>query len=239
LQFDIVIIVLTLVFVGVGFRNGAVYTLFHTFGWIGALLIAFFLRSPLTTFLKDQTSIYDLHYGNVEAVCRGFFDKYASGVAENVPESISDEVTEVGSKAVYEVTDKIASATFTVLVFLLIFVAVKFVSFVLIRVFSKRNRDGFTSAMDGALGALLGLVQAACLIFVLLALLGPVSLVVSAEAFDQACEVMDKSIFAQYLYEKNPLTLLISEAGANSYLLSEWIDPDDFAFPKVSADEMV
>jgi uncharacterized membrane protein required for colicin V production len=226
MQFDLVIIAIMMLFMGIGFKNGAVYTLFHAFGWLFAIVAAFLLRGFTADLIREHSAIYDKHFENILGQCTAFVDKHLANISENVPSILADNIDSLTEKAVLEIATTITDVTFSLMVLIGLIVAIKIVIYIIIRLLSKRNRDGFRGALDGLAGAALGFFQGACVVFVLLAMLGPVSFSIGEDTFDQAGHILNKSIFTEILYERNPLFLLTGEENTREVLSPDWLDPD-------------
>ncbi|MDR1292197.1 MAG: CvpA family protein [Clostridiales Family XIII bacterium] len=76
MQLDIALLVIIVIFTILGFKNGFVYTLFATFGWLIAIIVAFFTRDMVIDFLKDKTGVYDWYHERVYNICLKFTSGY-------------------------------------------------------------------------------------------------------------------------------------------------------------------
>jgi uncharacterized membrane protein required for colicin V production len=76
MQLDIALLIILAVFAILGFKNGFVHTLFYTFGWLIALVVAFFLRDKVKEFLTDSTDMYKHYHERVYDICLNFTSGY-------------------------------------------------------------------------------------------------------------------------------------------------------------------
>jgi uncharacterized membrane protein required for colicin V production len=231
MQIDIAILILILLFTILGFKNGLMYTLSQTLGWVIALVAAFFLYTKLAGFFITQTNFYDKYYERIGLICQEFVRKLTGGVVGSVPGKFGEALDTAGDKIAAESAYTIATSTFNVLVFLLIVIVVKLLLFILMRVLSKRRRNGFVGGFDAAFGLLVGMVQGIVIVFVLLLLVMPVAFLISPGVYATMQNMMDKSFFAEMLYLNNPLLMLIEGYMPGVLLPDKWLpEKSDYEF---------
>jgi uncharacterized membrane protein required for colicin V production len=215
---DAAIALIVLFFVFLGFKNGFIRTVFHTLGWVAAIAAAAILHKSAESFLKERTTIYEHMYDRIEDLITSFTGKIPdikidgasavenlSGIGD-IPGALNDAMQGATEKATAVATTQATDILFSIVVFLILIFIVKFVFFIITLLFSKKYRKkGIVGGLDGFAGAVLGIVQAALLVFALLALLLPASYMINQDAYDWVIHAMDRSIFSQYLYENNPL----------------------------------
>jgi uncharacterized membrane protein required for colicin V production len=241
---DVIIVLTVLLFVFLGFKNGFARTIFHTFGWILAIIAAALLRKPFENFLQAHTTQYDHIYAKTESLFISLADKMTDAATSAANISASSDPADipagVGSvrgvpglltEAIQDAPEKIAtlaagSATdvlFGIIAFLELLFVIKLVFYILTVLFSRKyHKKGIVGGLDGLAGAVLGLAQAGLLIFAVLALLLPVSYVTSPGIYDWVIHSMDRSIFSQYIYENNPLLYLLRDYVPADLLPTEW-----------------
>lgn len=207
--FDVIvaaIIILAMVF---GFRRGFVYTFSHTLGWLGAMIAAFFLASPLRTLLSDKTGLYDSIYG--------LFLNKLSGSADALSTStdtfplIMGQVSTAAENAAAVLSERLAELTMLILCFFMILIVAKVILFFLTIGLSKRRTKGFTGFLDGVLGLLAGFLRGVIFVFLFLALLLPIVNLISPASTDLMLNSLETSRFARTLYDNNYLVLVIND----------------------------
>jgi uncharacterized membrane protein required for colicin V production len=232
---DAIIALIILFFVFIGFKNGFTHTIFHTLGWIAAIIAAVFLQKPFGNFLENHTTIYGHMYDKTEGLLTSLVDKVLGaktgdastadsiyGVS-NIPGVLNDAMQNATEKVTPIAASQATDILFAIVTFLILLFLTKLVFFTLTAIFSKKYRKkGIVGGLDGLAGAVLGIAQAALLIFALLALLLPVSYIVNPSAYNWVIHSMDRSIFSQYLYENNPLLYLLREYAPTDLLPTEW-----------------
>jgi uncharacterized membrane protein required for colicin V production len=231
MQIDITILIVIVLFAILGFKNGLLYTLSQTFGWICAFVAAFFLYKKLAEFFITQTHFYDDFYTRIFEVCNKFIASLTGGVAGSVPGQYGETLDEMGDKIASDAADKIAVDAFNVIVFLIIVVTVKIILYILMKLLSKRYRNGFVGGFDAAFGLLVGLFQGVVVVFVLLLLVMPIAFLISPGVYAAMQIMMDKSLIAEMLYLNNPLLILIDGYMPGVLSPEKWIPSrSDFDF---------
>lgn len=209
---DMIIAVIFAFSVIQGFRYGFVQTFIHTIGWILAVILGFISYPHVIKFLKDKTNFYDLIHSRIEDKIGESTDLATSSLLENIPNVIK----EILLKAIDTTSDIISSSLangisdiiFNIIGFLLIALVIKIFLFLITHLFSKKSNDGLVGWFDGFFGILAGGLKGAILIYILLALLVPLSSLIS---IDFIMEELNESAVGNYLYNNNLLFVLIDK----------------------------
>jgi uncharacterized membrane protein required for colicin V production len=91
MQLDIALLIIIAIFSILGFKNGFVHTLFSTFGWLIAIIVAFFTRDIVKGFIQDNTGLYDWHHERVYTICAKFTSGYTNNLTGgNVGDGVGD-----------------------------------------------------------------------------------------------------------------------------------------------------
>ena len=144
--FDVIVAAIIILTMVSGFRRGFIYTFSHTLGWIGAMIAAFFLASPLRTLLSEKTGLDDHIY-------TAFLNKFSfssdalSSSSDTFP-LIMGQITETAENAAEALSERLTELTMLLLCFFLILIAVKIILFFLTIGLSKRRAKGFTGFLD-------------------------------------------------------------------------------------------
>ena len=103
--FDVIVAAIIILTMVSGFRRGFIYTFSHTLGWIGAMIAAFFLASPLRTLLSEKTGLDDHIYtaflnkfsisSDALSSSSDTFPLIMGQTAENAAEALSERLTEL------------------------------------------------------------------------------------------------------------------------------------------------
>lgn len=205
---DILIILIILVMAINGFRKGFVFTLIHSVGWVGALVLAYLLTPPISGLLKENTGLYSW----LASIVRAKFDVSLDAIetaSKSIPSSVALTIESTSSNLVDAVTEQFTLVFGTILVFVGLFVILKIVLWLLLRLLSKEYRDGFANFFDGLLGMVFGLLRAAIFILILMALLLPVTNLLSTGLTDFLNAQLESSVFAGSIYNENILLMLI------------------------------
>jgi hypothetical protein len=207
-----------------GFKNGLAYTISHTFGWVVAIVVAFFSRNYVAAFIKEHTTIYDRYTEYAEKLIRTFLDKYVDGFANNMPDIIGNAVNRLGDFLISETAVGVVEAMLKVLIFIGIILLVKLILFTLTILVSRRHRSGFVGGLDGLAGMLIGMIQGIVIVFILLAALMPAAFTIDPEYCNTIAHMLKRSIFSDILYYHNPLLDIINGYLPDELLPSNWLE---------------
>lgn len=204
---DIFLFTLLVVITALGYRNGFIYTLFHTMGWLISLLVGFVFTPMLKKYMIQSDILYSSIQDQVLLRMPGRLDDHAL-TAEGIPQSIrrmmEDMTTSLTDGAASAVTDFLM----TVAAFLILVLASKIVLYILIALFSKRNNPGATGIIDGLLGLGIGFIKGFVVIYLVLAIMIPAINLASPDHAFSLLTSLDSSLMAKDLYDNNPLLLL-------------------------------
>jgi uncharacterized membrane protein required for colicin V production len=208
---DILILIIIILSMARGYRNGLVRTVLRAFGWLLSIVAAAVAYPYATDWLSENTKVYD----NIRLSLEERFSAHASAragvIMEDIPRAIAKIVDDLVSTFAVSAADGVASVCFNISVYLSLAIAIKLLSFLLTFLFSKRSRGrGIIGGIDGILGLVFGAVRGMLIIFVLLALVLPVSLLIGESANAAVSNALFSSMVAGELYDNNPLLLLVN-----------------------------
>lgn len=209
---DIAILVIILGSTVLGYVQGFMRTFLHTVGWLLAIVLSFAWYPSIVDFLKEKTDFYDAMQTTVaEHLTAGAGDAAAEG-AGTMLNGIPDILVQVFHAASEAVADTMAGGItdmlFNLVGFLIVIAAIKFIFWLLISLFSKRDNDGITGWFDGIFGAAFGGVKGIVIVFILLALLVPVTGLSSGTFF---LDSLHDSKLAESLYNNNAVFVIINQ----------------------------
>ncbi len=199
------IIVIILVFTVIqGFRHGFVHTFIHTIGWILAVVMGFVWYPHVIKFLKEKTDYYD----SVHAKIADKFAENAGSATDSAMTGIPEVIRGLLDKAVDSATnaaalsfaDSLSNLIFNIIGFLIVAMVIKLALFLLTLLFSKKKNEGIMGGIDGILGLLAGALKGAILVYVLMALLVPIT---SLSSGTFLMDQLDGSVLGSYLYDNN------------------------------------
>jgi len=204
---DIFLFILLVVITALGYRNGFIYTLFHTLGWLISLLIGFVFTPMVKTHMIQSDIFYTSIREQVLLRMPGNLEDHpltAEGIPRSIRRVMEDMTTSLTESAVSVVTDFLM----TVAAFLILVAASKFLLYILIALFSKRNNPGATGIIDGLLGLGMGFIKGFVVVYLVLAIMIPAINLASPDHAFSLLTSLDSSLMAKDLYDNNPLLLL-------------------------------
>lgn len=201
---DTIIVSLLLYAVVQGFRRGFVQTFLQTVGWILAVVLGFVWYPHVLGFIKDNTGYYDSLRGKIAERIYEKTGDAADSAMTGIPEVIRDLLDNAVNAVTGAIADTLSisltNLIFNIIGFLAVVLAIKIILMLFTLLFSKEKRGGLIGAMDGFLGLFVGGLRGMLIIYILLALMVPVSsLYGSSFITDQ----IDGSMFGSYLYDNN------------------------------------
>lgn len=203
---DIIVAGILILFIARGASKGFVYTFIHTLGWIGALIISFLAAKPLAGFLED---------GFIGILIRESISQKLSGSANAVGNSVSalpDIVSggiDAGMNAASDIfVNLLTSMVLTMVSFVIIMAAARFLLRILVRPASRRYGGGMLNTADKALGGVAGAIEGILLVFLFLAVLVILVNLFSEGMSEIVVEWLEGSLAARALYDNNLLMLV-------------------------------
>ncbi|MGN0711259.1 MAG: CvpA family protein [Anaerovoracaceae bacterium] len=190
-------------------RRGLTETVIHTAGWFVSLALSFFLTPAFKAFLMDNTDCYGQIYGRINEKVSLMLTP--SEMQSDLPSIIQNSFAEFFNTLSDSLSDALALLSLSVLSFLLLTLIFNLVFCIFSRACSKKHNHGIIGALDGFLGMLLGFIKGLVFVFLLLALLVPVSSMASPEAAASVFETLENSVIASELYNNNLIMLIIQD----------------------------
>jgi uncharacterized membrane protein required for colicin V production len=200
---DVVIGLVVVLSMGLGYRDGFIYTLLRAIGWVTSFAAALFLHPIFTKFIRERTSVYKNIY---ETLLSRFSENTADIVSNNnMPEIISKAMEWAVNGLKLTISEGLSTVSINIISFVLLILAVKTVFFLITALFSKRSSHGVMKGMDGLLGLIAGGVKGFALVCVVLAFMMPLSLLISPALNGFLSNALFSSMFAVNLYNNNPI----------------------------------
>lgn len=204
--FDVIVLLLLAVPMAIGLKKGLIYMSLQALGWIGALVVAFFITGPIASAMNEGflgTMVADRLDERFSASADA-----VDTAARGIPGIISGGL-EIDAQSVSEMfTSLLASLVVTVLVFIAIVVAVRLILRLLIRPVYRRHRGNVLNSFDRLIGGVAGLVEGILLVFIFLAALMPLMNVMGMGTADSIVSGLEQSLVAGSLYDSNLLLLV-------------------------------
>jgi uncharacterized membrane protein required for colicin V production len=207
---DVMIGLLIVLSIITGYAKGFVRTFLHAIGWILALVLAFVWSPNVREWLISHTKVYE----NMQELLTDKFADSVPGTAatfDSLPKALSQGLDTVTGNISSIMITRFTDIVFSVFSFVLVVLAIKLVLYILVGILSKKNRRGFTGMLDGVLGAVAGGVTGIFLVYVLLALLIPLTALVSVELTQTISGAIDKSYIANIMYNNNLVIIVFKD----------------------------
>jgi uncharacterized membrane protein required for colicin V production len=103
-------------------------------------------------------------------------------------------------------SDSLTNLIFNIIGFLAVALAIKLFLMLLTMLFSKEKNSGFIGGMDGFFGLLAGALKGIILVYILLALMVPIT---SLSGSSFLISQLDGSVLGSYLYDNNLILKLV------------------------------
>ena len=191
-----------------GIRSGFLAAVFHTCGWLIAVICAFVFNSKIRGLLSEHTHIYESIKENIS---QKFSEKVTQPIADAlpVPAGFSGLLGNAAEKAADPAVTAVSNAVYCAVCFVLTVIAVMLVLYIFLRLFSKKYTDGLLGFTDGVLGGLIGVIRGIVLVLLASVLLFPAVSLMSPELSGSVAGSLDNSHFALYIYENNPFAEIL------------------------------
>ena len=191
-----------------GIRSGFLAAVFHTCGWLIAVICAFVFNSKIRGLLSEHTHIYESIKENIS---QKFSEKVTQPIADAlpVPDGFSGLLGNAAEKAEDPAVTAVSNAVYCAVCFVLTVIAVMLVLYIFLRLFSKKYTDGLLGFTDGVLGGLIGVIRGIVLVLLASLLLFPAVSLMSPELSGSLASGLENSHFALYIYENNPFAEIL------------------------------
>lgn len=191
-----------------GIRSGFLAAVFHTCGWLIAVICAFVFNSKIHGLLSEHTHIYESIKENIS---QKFSEKVTQPIADAlpVPDGFSVLLGNAAEKAADPAVTAVSNAVYCAVCFVLTVIAVMLVLYIFLRLFSKKYTDGLLGFTDGVLGGLIGVIRGIVLVLLASVLLFPAVSLMSPELSESLASCLENSHFALYIYENNPFAEIL------------------------------
>lgn len=191
-----------------GIRSGFLAAVFHTCGWLIAVICAFVFNSKIRGLLSEHTNIYESIKENIS---QKFSEKVTQPIADAlpVPDGFSGLLGNAAEKAADPAVTAVSNAVYCAVCFVLTVIAVMLVLYIFLRLFSKKYTDGLLGFTDGVLGGLIGVIRGIVLVLLASVLLFPAVSLMSPELSGSLASCLENSHFALYIYENNPFAEIL------------------------------
>jgi uncharacterized membrane protein required for colicin V production len=209
---DIAIAAIVVLSMARGYRAGFVFTLLRMFGWLVSIAAAIVAYPYVTDFIRSRTHIYDLIHDSVTAHIGRHIPSQADELLEGLPKAVARAAEDIADRLSVSVADGVSAACFGIIAFVALLLVIKLAAMLLTQLFSRRSRKGLLGGIDGLLGLLAGGVKGMIAVYIILALMLPVSLMISQSAHATLEGALFASMFARDLYENNLILAMLSEA---------------------------
>lgn len=207
---DGIIVIIVIFAIIQGYRRGFVHTFIHTVGWIIAVVLGFVWYPHVIKFLKEKTGFYESIHGKIaERIAENAGDA-ANSAMTGIPEVIRDLLDKAIDSATnalaVTMSDSLTNLIFNIIGFLTVAVAIKLILMTATFLFSKEKNGGFIGGVDGFFGLLAGALKGIILVYILLALMVPVT---SLSGSSFLIGQLDGSVLGSYLYDNNLILKMV------------------------------
>ena len=191
-----------------GIRSGFLAAVFHTCGWLIAVICAFVINSKIRGLLSEHTNLYESIKENIS---QKFSEKVTQPIADAlpVPDGFSGLLGNAAEKAADPAVTAVSNAVYCAVCFVLTVIAVMLVLYIFLRLFSKKYTDGLLGFTDGVLGGLIGVIRGIVLVLLASVLLFPAVSLMSPELSESLASCLENSHLALYIYENNPIAEIL------------------------------
>lgn len=201
---DGIIAIIVILAIVEGYRRGFVHTFIHTVGWILAVILGFVWYPHVIKFLKEKTGFYDSVHGRIaDRIAENTTnaaDSATSGIPEVIRDLLDKAIDSAADALAVSMSDSLTSLLINIIGFLAVAAAIKLFLMCLTFLFSKEKNGGFIGGVDGFFGLLAGALKGVILVYILLALMVPVT---SLSGSTFLMEQLDGSVLGSYLYDNN------------------------------------
>lgn len=207
---DGIIVIIVIFAIIQGYRRGFVHTFIHTVGWIIAVVLGFVWYPHVIEFLKEKTGFYESIHGKIaERIAEnagGASNSAMTGIPEVIRDLLDKAIDSATNALAVTMSDSLTNLIFNIIGFLTVAVAIKLILMTVTFLFSKEKNGGFIGGVDGFFGLLAGALKGIILVYILLALMVPIT---SLSGSSFLIGQLDGSVLGSYLYDNNLILKMV------------------------------
>lgn len=204
---DIILLAIFVITVAVNLHRGFIPAVAKLLSGVVSIVIAYIFCGKAVAIIEDRTSFLSLLS---ERIAR-FITMHVqtTGLYNSIPEVFREATNGFTEKLAVENADKLAGISLSIICFVVILLVLRFfLGFISGIVVKSRNEDGAIGKTDRLLALLVGCVLGIINVFILLALIFPVTDMFFPESAAEVMAWFDSSRAAQDLYDNNLLLIL-------------------------------
>jgi uncharacterized membrane protein required for colicin V production len=207
---DVVLFSILIVIMAISYRNGFISTFLYLIGWLVSLACGFFFSPQVKEYLISKDYFYtSVHNKILENLPQGA--PPGSLESQGIPSIVGDLANKVTGTVSSNIASGLTELIMVILSFLIVVITIKLFLYLITIAFSRKNRNGVASLIDGLLGLVFGFFKGMVVLYIILAILIPVINLVSPESAFAILTSLDSSVLAKDLYDNNPILLLTNQ----------------------------
>lgn len=198
-----------------GIQIGALRSLVSLFGWVAAIVLAFFAQPATADFVRDYTPVYQIIQNAVqEGLAEEMLGKSSLVMSQylNLPEILSNTIQKASQTLAYSLAESIAVLAINVLTFVCLVFGLKLIFFLIHEIVSAARKAPVIRTIDRLLGVFVGAARGVIVVAVLMILLLGLQSVTSSEFLSTS---ITKSRLAKEVYNRNYILLMIQQVGGH------------------------
>lgn len=222
---DIIVILIIGVFAFIGYKRGLLLSIYSFGSYLIAFFLGFILRKPVSSFLAS-TSIPDRIHENVynkllemneskagelTVKAKDYIEglNYPAHIENFLKRNVEDIETErLFTQIADEISTKVTSLIVSILAFLIVVIIVLIAMLVIKMLIKTARKLPVIKQVDSVGGLLIGIVEGFLLIAVVILVIYMFS---SRESFKPVINIIEDSLIANFLFEKNWLATILSK----------------------------
>lgn len=205
---DIITAALIVIPMAIGMAKGVAYVAVRALGWIGALVISFFLN-PFAKALVAKSPIGEAVYAELERRIGGSVED-VDAATESLPQILGSSIHDAARDTADMLVQSIGGLVISVISFLAMAILLRIIMIFIIR--ASKRKDGraipVVTRMNKLAGLVIGGIEGLLLAFLFLAALVPVMNMASPETVETITDGLKYSYLAGPLYDGNLLLVL-------------------------------
>ena len=129
----------------------------------------------------------------------------------SLPAALAEGIGDLKDMVTSSLATRAADIVFTILCFIMIILVVKLILGLLVLLVSKKNRKGMTGAVDGVLGAVGGFITGVIMVYIMLALIAPLTAIADPNITEALNNAIDNSGLTKEMYDNNIIMLIFKD----------------------------
>ncbi len=197
---DIIAVIVIIIFMYFGFKQGFFQSLLGIISWLIAFAMSFVWFEPFKNLVREKTDIYE----NILQIVKERLstEDYIANL-DVLPTKLYQSIEALSLDFVNNTSTSLADTFFSILCFVVLFIGIKIILWAIIKLLTLQSQHGVLRVTDGLLGMILGFIKGLVGVLIIFALLVPMISLSDESVREFINNDIERSKVAKEIYKNN------------------------------------